>query len=96
MGLILFVLGFVFSIFLSSLIAVPLIGTLVRFRANYTPKGLQLDQEGGAEAHVGPVVTSYFAMLLRVKRIEVNRGLYAIWMSPNSCSGMAGLVQGIQ
>ncbi|KZT41461.1 hypothetical protein SISSUDRAFT_1042814 [Sistotremastrum suecicum HHB10207 ss-3] len=76
MGLILFVLGFVFSIFLSSLIAVPLIGTLVRFRANYTPKGLQLDQEGGAEAHVGPVVTSYFAMLLRVKRIEGWQGLY--------------------
>lgn len=40
------------------LITVPLYGTLVRFRANYTPKGLALDGEGGVQPHVGPVVTS--------------------------------------
>lgn len=65
----------IFSLFLSLvigfLIAVPLNGTLVRFRANYTPKGLQLDGEGGVQPHTGPVVNSYFSMLWRVKRLEV-------------------------
>ena len=32
---------------------VPLTGVLIRFRANYNPKGLQLDAEGGAQAHTG-------------------------------------------
>jgi hypothetical protein len=52
-------------------LTIPLIGTLVRFRANYSPKSVHLDQDGGLEPHVGPVVTSYWAMLKRVKRIEV-------------------------
>jgi hypothetical protein len=43
----------------------------VRFRANYNPKGLQLDSEGGAVPHTGPVVRSYFGMMARVYRIEV-------------------------
>ncbi len=55
----------------SLLIHVPLLGALVRFRANYTPKGLQIGEEGGMTPHVGPVVPNYFAMLLRIKRIEV-------------------------
>jgi len=50
---------------------VPLNGVLVRFRANYNPKGLQLDPEGGAQPHTGPVVRSYFGMMRRVYRIEV-------------------------
>jgi len=56
----------------SLLIHVPLLGALVRFRANYTPKGLQIGEEGGMAPHVGPVVPNYFAMLLRIKRIEVS------------------------
>jgi hypothetical protein len=57
-------------------IIVPLTGILVRFRANYNPKGLQLDAEGGAQPHTGPVVHSYFTMAGRVYRIEV--GLYLV------------------
>ena len=56
----------------SLLIHVPLLGALVRFRANYTPKGLQIGEEGGVTPHVGPVVPTYLAMLLRIKRIEVS------------------------
>jgi len=56
---------------LSLAIIVPLTGILVRFRANYNPKGLQLDSEGGVQPHTGPVVHSYFAMGARVYRIEV-------------------------
>jgi hypothetical protein len=42
--------------FVALLITVPLTGALIRFRANYTPKGLQLDGEGNAQPFVGPVV----------------------------------------
>lgn len=59
------------SLAISLAIIVPLTGILVRFRANYNPKGLQLDAEGGAQPHTGPVIHSYVAMLLRVYRIEV-------------------------
>ena len=37
-------------------INVPLVGALIRFRANYTPRSLHLDQEGQAEPHAGPVI----------------------------------------
>ncbi|KAF9475764.1 mitochondrial carrier [Pholiota conissans] len=57
-------------------IIVPLTGVLVRFRANYNPKSLQLDSEGGAAAHTGPIVNSYFQMFGRVYRIEGLLGLY--------------------
>lgn len=60
-----------FTLAVSLAITVPLTGTLVRLRANYNPKGLQLDTEGNVEPHTGPIVTSFFGMLLRVKRIEV-------------------------
>lgn len=40
--------------------------------ANYNPRGLQLDADGNIEPHTGPVVTSFFGMLARVKRIEVS------------------------
>ncbi|KAG8788365.1 hypothetical protein FRC15_004645 [Serendipita sp. 397] len=63
-----------FLIFFASLIGLlfqlPFTGALIRFRANYTPKGLQLDSEGQAQPYVGPVVTNYFAMLRRIHRIE--------------------------
>jgi hypothetical protein len=52
-------------------IVVPFTGVLVRFRANYNPKGLQLDAEGTAVPHTGPVVKSYFGMFQRVYQLEV-------------------------
>jgi len=61
---------------ISLAIFVPLTGILVRFRANYNPKGLQLDSEGGATPYTGPVVKSYFGMLVRVFRLEGWAGLY--------------------
>ncbi|TFK75362.1 mitochondrial carrier [Pluteus cervinus] len=67
---------FIPSLAISLAIIVPLTGVLVRFRANYNPKGLQLDAEGGAEPHTGPVIHSYFGMMLRVYRIEGWPGLY--------------------
>jgi len=61
---------------IAEVIMVPLVGALVRFRANYAPKGLQLDQEGGVQPHAGPVVNSYFAMLVRVRNLEGWKGMY--------------------
>jgi len=68
--------SFLFALGISLAIFVPLTGVLVRFRANYNPKGLQLDAEGGAVPHTGPVVRSYFGMLGRVYRLEGWPGLY--------------------
>jgi len=64
------------AMIISLAIFVPLTGILVRFRANYNPKGLQLDSEGGAAPHTGPVVRSYFGMMFRVFRLEGWAGLY--------------------
>ncbi|KAH9972418.1 mitochondrial carrier [Lactifluus volemus] len=63
----------VLAIFL--LITVPLTGALVRLRANYNPKGLQLDPEDGVQPHTGPVITSFFVMLSRVRTLEGWPGL---------------------
>ena len=52
-------------------VTVPLTGALVRLRANFNPRSIQLDAEGNVEPHTGPIVTSFFGMLARVKRIEV-------------------------
>ncbi|KAH0827823.1 mitochondrial carrier [Lanmaoa asiatica] len=57
-------------------ILVPLAGALVRLRAHYIPKNLQLEPEGDVQLHTGPVITSFFAMLVRVYRIEGWPGLY--------------------
>ena len=56
---------------ISLIFFVPLTGVLVRFRANYNPKGLQLDSDGGPVPYTGPVVHSYFGMMVRVYRLEV-------------------------
>ncbi|KAH9929516.1 mitochondrial carrier [Epithele typhae] len=64
------------SLALSLTVSVPLTGALVRLRANYNPKALQLDTEGNVSVHTGPVVTSFFGMLRRVYRIEGWAGLY--------------------
>ena len=55
----------------SLLVVVPISGALVRLRANYNPKGLQLDEEGVVHPYTGPQLTSFFGMLSRVKRLEV-------------------------
>ena len=63
----------IFSLVVSLLITVPFIGTLIRYRANYNPKGLQLDEEGGVQPHTGPIIKSYFTMMGRVWRLEVRQ-----------------------
>jgi len=52
-------------------VSVPVGGALVRFKAHYNPKGLQLDSEGDIQPHTGPVISSFFGMLRRIHRIEV-------------------------
>jgi len=69
-------LTLILTLGLTLAIIVPLTGILVRFRANYNPKGLQLDNEGGVQPHTGPVIHSYFAMGARVYTIEGWAGLY--------------------
>jgi len=69
-------LWLLFSLVLAIDIVVPLTGVLIRYRANYNPKGLQLDAEGGAQPYTGPVIRSYFTMLGRVYRIEGVQGFY--------------------
>ena len=61
-----------FAMVITLAVFVPLTGVLVRFRANYNPKGLQLDTEGGAAPYTGPIVNSYFGMMFRVYRLEVS------------------------
>ncbi|KAJ7579106.1 hypothetical protein C8J56DRAFT_336647 [Mycena floridula] len=56
-------------------IAIPLTGILIRVRANFVPKRLQLTTEDGEEAVPG-IVNSYFGILKRVYRIEGWGGLY--------------------
>jgi len=70
--------GLLFTVLLalSFTIIVPFTGVLVRFRAQYNPRGLQLDEEGTAQPHTGPVIRSYFAMMKRVYQIEGLEGLY--------------------
>ena len=78
----LFILTVIFTVLAGLLITVPLTSALVRLRANYNPKGLQLDDEGNVEPHTGPVVTSFFSMLVRVKSIEVGQDVGVIYWNP--------------
>ncbi|KAJ7136233.1 mitochondrial carrier [Mycena filopes] len=57
-------------------ITMPFVGTLVRYRANYTPKrGVQLPGED-AGTSTNEETDSYFGMMKRVHRIEGWPGLY--------------------
>jgi uncharacterized RDD family membrane protein YckC len=56
---------------LSLAVMIPILGAAVRYRAHYSPKGLQLDLEGEVQSHTGPVISSVFGMMRRVYRIEV-------------------------
>lgn len=71
--MILELIGLFVSLAIYLAIAVPLVGALVRLRANFNPKSIQLDAEGNVEPHTGPMVTSFCGMLARVKRIEASR-----------------------
>src|ERR1700733_10131401 len=75
MGFIIPFLTFIASLGCTLAIIVPLTGIIVRYRVNYNPKGLQLDAEGGAQPHTGPVV-SFLGMFQRVYRLEGWAGLY--------------------
>lgn len=66
----------------SLVVFVPLTGVLVRFRANYNPKGLQLDSDGGAVPYTGPVLRSYFGMMIRVYRLEVRMQKFLFVVQP--------------
>ncbi|KAF9025744.1 mitochondrial carrier [Hymenopellis radicata] len=60
---------------LSAAVAVPINGVLVRFRANYTPRRVQLDEEGASSGD-GYWKYTYFTMAKRVYDIE---GLPGFW-----------------
>jgi len=76
MGFVVDLLIIVVGLAVSLLITVPITGALVRLRANYNPKGLQLDDEGVVHPYTGPQLTSFFGMFARVKRLEGWPGLY--------------------
>lgn len=82
------------SLALSLAIVVPFSGVLVRYRANFNPKGLRLDEEGNTAPPTGPVVKSYFAMFQRVYRIEVSA------LTPSASAGAkwrcAGMARSLQ
>ncbi|KAG9311736.1 hypothetical protein JVU11DRAFT_7979 [Chiua virens] len=54
----------------------PLNGVVTRLRAQYIPKHLRLDPKCDKQPHTGLVITSFFAMLVRVRRIEGLSGFY--------------------
>lgn len=70
-------------------ISVPIAGAIVRLRANYTPKGLQLNQEEdinesshvAPEARVGPAVNGIINMVRRIYRLEGWPGFYKGYMT---------------
>ncbi|KNZ81337.1 hypothetical protein J132_02027 [Termitomyces sp. J132] len=59
-------------------ITIPLVGVLVRYRAHYSPKAVQLESEDGVqlEARTGPVIDGYFSTLKRVYKFEGWAGFY--------------------
>jgi hypothetical protein len=50
----------------------PFVGVLVRYRANYVPKRVQLVGDDGPVNETGSDI-GYFGMMRRVYRIEVSR-----------------------
>ncbi|KAJ7061814.1 mitochondrial carrier domain-containing protein [Mycena amicta] len=56
-------------------IGMPFLGVLVRYRANYTPKRLQLPEDDRTPPS-DDLVKSYFGILRRVYRVEGFAGLY--------------------
>lgn len=60
------------------ILSYPLNSTLVKYRAHYAPKGIELVEDGDG-VRVGSEVNSYFAMLSRVWRLEVRS--FSLWYS---------------
>lgn len=98
MGFVVDLLIVVVALAVSLLITVPITGALVRLRANYNPKGLQLDAEGVVHPYTGPQLTSFFGMLARVKRLEVRaRQMLATDVLIHTIlTGMAWVVQRVE
>ncbi|THU83233.1 hypothetical protein K435DRAFT_831519 [Dendrothele bispora CBS 962.96] len=78
--------------FFLAAISVPFSGVLVRYRANYAPKGIQLDGEPASTN--GPDVRGYFAMMKRVYKLEGWAGLYKGLM-PVLITPIIGLLFGL-
>ncbi|KAL5495988.1 hypothetical protein ACEPAH_3117 [Sanghuangporus vaninii] len=60
---------------ISYLATFPFFSTIVKYRSNYSPKRIELDQEGN-RSHPVAGVNSYFAMMKRVKQLEGQAGFY--------------------
>jgi hypothetical protein len=58
---------------LGAAFTVPLTGMFVRYLAAYDPRRLALDADGRAQIHAVLVDNSFFAIMSRVYRHEVNR-----------------------
>lgn len=72
-----FLFGFAFALLFVFGVVVPFEGILVRYRANYAPRGLRLTEEG-VEGQHGPdhSVNSLWGMFKRVRGLEGTEGLY--------------------
>lgn len=57
-------------------ITIPLVGALVRYRAHYGPRAVQLGTSEDAPVTTGPVIDGYFVTLRRVHKLEGWAGLY--------------------
>ncbi|KAJ7061810.1 hypothetical protein C8F01DRAFT_1138417 [Mycena amicta] len=66
--------AFIFTT-VSFAIGMPFLGVLVRYRANYTPKRLQLPEDDQTPP-ADELVKSYFGIMRRVYRVEGFAGLY--------------------
>ncbi|KAG5635894.1 hypothetical protein H0H81_009755 [Sphagnurus paluster] len=51
-------------------ITIPLVGALVRYRAHYGPRAVQLGTSEDAPVTTGPVIDGYFVTLRRVHKLE--------------------------
>ncbi|KAG6833261.1 hypothetical protein H0H87_009436 [Tephrocybe sp. NHM501043] len=68
---------FVLNIAISLAITIPFVGILIRYRAHYSPKAVQLDSEfEGAQTQTGPVIHGYFSTFKRVYKLEVRLSNY--------------------
>lgn len=75
----------------------PFGATLVKYRANYAPKRVELLEHEGHQGRSVSEVNSYFAMLKRVKKFEVRRMLivHFAFLPMRNLQGMAGHYKGI-
>ncbi|CAE7141525.1 unnamed protein product [Rhizoctonia solani] len=88
LGIFVFVLVMLGPIAVGLFIAVPIAGAIVRLRANYTPKGLKLDQDGDTSgsfhvtpnARVGPSINGIIHMVRRIYLLEGWHGFYKGFM----------------